>query len=234
MKRLTLIALIVFTIFGGAYGMTPAPDLIYECPKCGAEKHLQAFKSSNTFGGTQWSDSYQWYPMQPRLSYIQKCPACGSFFLLSDADRHQSDDTSAYTADIGRLKYKEMKEALSLLNDTTLTPNQIRMIRFEFLYRYNDAFRKNDYYANRDDPTRSEDDLNLYKENIKELIAMADKTNQNDILIIAELYREAGDFEHCISLLKDYKTDSDFMNRIAAQILEKAINNDDKVFMLVE
>lgn len=231
MKRLILIAVLVFTIIRTASGMLPGPPLLVECPKCGEEKKLMTLISGNTIGALQWSDTYQWAPMLPRLSPVQKCKGCGAYFLLSQAKEHRSTEDE-YSSDTGRLTFGEMKEALCLLDDESLTKEDKLNIRLEFLHRYNDAFREYEYEIREVDAKRSDEDVRLHKENLVEIIALLDATDNARIPVIAEMYREAGDFEECLSLLEAYTPDADFMNHIVGMIKAKAKEKDDKVFLI--
>lgn len=234
MKRLILIVLAIFAFSVASYGTLPGPPMLVECPKCGHEKSLMTLVSANTFGAKLWSDSYQWAPMHPRLSKVQKCPDCGAYFLLYKAkDRSSDNDDNSYSSDTGRLTYAEMKEALSLLDDETLTENDIDNIRFEFLCRYNDAFRNGEYSYKPDENTeRTEEDINLHKENLMALIALRDETDTAQIPFIAELYREAGEFDKCLSLLKAYTPESEFMESFIGNMRQKAEEKDSMVFLV--
>ena len=66
--------------------MIPGPALRKECPYCKEVKELMSLRSGNTFGGTHWSDTKRIYPMLPQNSDVQKCPSCGKFYFLSDAN----------------------------------------------------------------------------------------------------------------------------------------------------
>lgn len=236
MKKLILIAVLVFGTIKIANSTIPGPPLIVECPKCGGEKRLMSLISGNTFGAVQWSDLYQYAPMLPRLSPIQKCPNCNGYFLLSKAKEYYSDDYEGF-GDTGRLTFDEMKEALSLLEDKTLSKDEQFIIRYEFLHRYNDAFRPyvdeideghTDHYI----PNRNEEDARLNHANILALIDLLDETNKEDIILMAELYRESGEFEKCISLLDLYRPSSDYVNSIVREMREKAEEKDNRIFLI--
>ncbi len=232
------IFIIVLGIIQTAYSTIPGPPLIVECPKCGGEKRLLSLISGNTFGAMQWSDLYQYAPMLPRLSPVQKCPNCNGYFLLSQAKKCYEDDHKGH-GETGRLTFEEIKEALSLLEDESLSKEDQFSIRFEFLHRYNDAFRAyvEDFYEDDTEiqfPERDEADVRLHQTNLRALIVLMDETNEKEIPLIAELYREAGMFEKCISLLDLYKPNSDYMNNIIIKMKEKAEEKNDMLFLIYD
>lgn len=239
MKKICLIAVLALTMVQLAMGMIPGPPLLLECPKCGEEKRMMSIISGNTFGATQWSDMYREAPMLPTLSEVQKCPKCNSYFLLSQAkDRYDEAEDASFSADTGRLSYQEMKEALSLLKNDSLTLDDKINIRLEFLHRYNDAFRdiEENYEIYSDDMSleRNDADRKLNQENIIALIGLLNQDSTENTLLIAELYREAGYFESCIETLKKYHTYSDYERSFVKQLQRKALEQDDVVFVIEE
>ena len=61
--------------------MMPGNPQILTCPFCGKEKEIMSLVSGNTFGSELWSDNKQIAPMLPEISYVQKCPHCGKYFI---------------------------------------------------------------------------------------------------------------------------------------------------------
>lgn len=223
-----------------ANAMLPGPPLLLECPKCGHEKRMMSIMSGNTFGAVQWCDLYMDAPMLPRLSPVQKCPECNSYFLLSKAkDRYDESEDAPFSSDTGKLTYNEMKEAMSLLNNDSISKEDEITIRMELLHRYNDAFRLSLEEGDEDvidalSLKRDEADKKLHQENIRALIPLLDKNINDNVLLTAELYREAGDFENCLETLDKYRPDSEYADSIARQIFMKARQEDDQVFQIME
>lgn len=233
MKKLILLTVMVLSMVLSAKAMLPGPPLLVECPKCGHEKRLMSLTSGNTFGARQWSDSYREAPMLPRLSEVQKCPDCHGYFLLSHAQQHYDNSEDApFATDTGRLTYEEMKEALCLLDTDSLSSEDEINIRFEFLHRYNDAFRQDSYESVEENPTRNEADKKLHKENLKAFVRLFDENDKYYTPILAELYRESGDFDKCLKLLNNYKPESDYLKKFINTMRKKAKKKDDMVFLL--
>lgn len=63
--------------------MLPGNPQILTCPFCGSEKKIMSLMSGNTFGAKYWSDNQRIAPMLPDISFVQKCPNCGKYMLLS-------------------------------------------------------------------------------------------------------------------------------------------------------
>ncbi len=241
MKKILCIAIMLLAFIQTVNSMIPGPTLLLSCPKCGDEKAMMSIISGNTFGASQWSDMYQYAPMLPRLSPVQKCKKCGGYYLLSNAESRYAEDEEdlGYSFETGRLTYKEMKEALRLLEDSTLSKDAEMSIRLEFLHRYNDAFREfegENYEKSLEDGSfdHGEEDIKLHHANLRALIALLDENDSNDVLLIAELYREGANFEECMSLLDKYYPDSEFLNNIKKEMFDRAIKGDANVFLISE
>ena len=215
--------------------MLPGPTILVKCPQCGEDKELMSLLSGNTFRSKAWSDTYQHSPMLPRISPVQKCPHCNTYFMMPDEKpRYKEND---HSFDTGRLTFPEIKEALFLLEGQELDMRKEIALRLEFLYRFNDAFRKyektpRDEEENPKPMGRNETDWKLHRDNLLKLIDLYDKTDENLIPVIAEFYREAGIFEETIKIAENYNSTSDFLNGVMDKIKEKALAKDNKVFEL--
>ena len=239
MIRRTTLIIIILIFTQTIYSMQPGPPILVKCPQCDEDKELMSLISGNTFNSIAWSDTYRYSPMLPRLSPVQKCPHCNSYFMMPDEKPRYKEDQSGFnhSFDTGRLKFSEIKEALFLLEGQGLNRQKEIALRLEFLYRFNDAFR--DYerrsWEEEDDPAqieRNETDWKLHRDNLLKLIELYDKTDDNMIPVIAEFYREGGMFEESLKIGEGFNSDSDLLNEVMDKIKEKAIAKDDKVFEL--
>lgn len=214
--------------------MIPGKPDIIKCPKCRWPKSLITCISRNTTGGQQWSDAYWWAPMAPIQSPIQKCEHCGHYFLLSRAKRpwlYSKKKLEQQTT--GRLSYEEMKEAFEFLLTQKLTPKEQLTVRFQYIYSYNDAFRNFNF---RDVITkdRSIVDHELHRKNLLSTITLLDRGKINDTYLIAEFFREAGEFNNCIKILEGFKTIKPYLKKISDIVVQKALSYDNMVFELPE
>ena len=88
-------------------------SLVLTCPFCGTKKDVMSLMSGNTFGARLWSDKKQDAPMCPEVSWVQKCPHCGKYYILSRKEFVSSKTTMS--SDLGELSLQEAKEALAQL-----------------------------------------------------------------------------------------------------------------------
>ena len=150
--------------------------------------------------------------------------------------RYADEDNSQYSFDTGTLTFPEIKEAFLRLEDAGLNKNNELTLRLEFLFRYNDAFRNYSSYQYSGNPfegdrERNETDVKLHKENIKRLISLMGNEEDNEI-VVAELYREAGMFSECLMALENCPAKDDFIIELISRIREQALASDSTVFQL--
>lgn len=212
-------------IFQTLSAMKPGPALIVECPSCGAEKSLMTLISGNSFGSLLWSDGYHFAPMAPTLSPVQKCMDCKSYFMLISAPYRYSEQQSDYSLETGLLSYNEIKEAFIELLKTDLSPDEELQLRLEFLYRFNDAFRDSENISLplelTMDKERENEDYTLFQINLKKLISIIEEQSPPSLLL-AELYREMGDFDQAISVLRDFVAIGKVENIMKSLLLHNA------------
>ena len=181
--------------------------------------------SGNTFGAELWSDNKQIAPMFPEISFVQKCPHCGKYYITERQEAKFSTDS--YTFEKGILTYPEMKEAFVQLSEEGFANDKEEThVRMMLHHAYN-----NYYYRTDDYKEINADDKKLFHENGTWLIdnAITDKVMK------AEFYREIGEFEaaHDILKLKAIKMVNDeFLKRIIQQVKERLQNNDCRVFKI--
>lgn len=200
--------------------MNPGYAQILTCPHCGTKKEVLSLISGNTFGQTLWSDNKTIAPMLPKVSFVQKCPHCGKYYLLS---RQETEYGKTYSFELGELNYEETKEAWNMLKGTEhLTENEKLEILFMQVWTFNDSYtRKNDTTA----PTDEQD----YFKGIIELLIKLDNV---DDLLKAELLREIGHFEEALELLNNYSAENDFLEGLKNRFIEHALASDTRPFII--
>ena len=131
---------------------------ILTCPFCGKEKEIMSLVSGNTFGSELWSDNKQIAPMLPEISYVQKCPHCGKYFIKGrQAVKYAKD---GYCFEKGLLTFPETKEAFAqLAKEGFIDEKEEINVRMMLHHAYNDY-----YYRNID----KKDILNILLKNIKQ------------------------------------------------------------------
>ena len=211
--------------------MIPGPTNILGCPFCGGTKEVMSLVSGNTCGGTVWSDTRRHYPMLPEVSPIQKCPHCGKYYFIEQANhRLAKDDESGFRSfgELGTLNYNELKEAKAQMSHLTLTDMQRWVINHQLFMAYNDEFRRNSV-ATCKQPEKEDEDV--FEVTVRELLEGIDTSADYD-LFHAELLRETGRFDEAREILLKHSSAED---RWVVEAMLKHIERRDALpFLLIE
>ncbi len=176
--------------------------------------------SGNTIGQTLWSDNKTIAPMLPKVSFVQKCPHCGKYYLLS---RQETEYGKTYSFELGELNYEEIKEAWSMLKETEdLTENEKLNILIMQVWAFNDSYT-------RENETTAPKDEQAYIKGIIELLLKLDNV---DDLLKAEFLRETGRFEEALELLKNYPAGNDFLEELKSRFKKHALASDTRPFII--
>jgi hypothetical protein len=200
--------------------MMPGNPRILVCPFCGKEKEIMSLISGNTFGAELWSDNKQIAPMLPEISYVQKCPHCGKYYITGRQEVKYAKD--GYSFEKGLLTYPEMKEAFTQLSEEGFLDEKEEInVRMMLHHAYNDY-----YYRTDEKKVISEEDKTLFHENglwlINNLIT--------DSVMKAEFYREIGEIDTAKSILDSITVEDEFLKRIVTGIKERLEVNNCQVF----
>lgn len=200
----------------------PGKPRILVCPFCGKEKEIMSLISGNTFGAELWSDNKQIAPMLPEISYVQKCPHCGKYYITGRQEVMYAKD--GYSFEKGLLTYPEMKEAfVQLSEDGFVNKKEETKVRMMLHHAYNDY-----YYRNDDNKEINAIDKTLFYDNTIWLI----NNLITDSVLKAEFYREIGEFEIAHDILESVKVEDEFLKRVVSLIQERLDNNDCRVFKI--
>ena len=202
--------------------MMPGNPQILICPFCGTEKQIMSLISGNTFGAELWSDNKQIAPMLPEISYVQKCPHCGKYYITERQEVKYAKD--GYSFEKGLLTYPEMKEAFTQLSEEGFfNENEEINVRMMLHHAYNDY-----YYRTEEKKVVSEEDKTLFHKNglwlINNLIT--------DSVMKAEFYREIGEIDTARSILDSITVEDEFLKRIVTAIKDRLEVNNCQVFKL--
>jgi hypothetical protein len=200
--------------------MNPGPAQILTCPHCGAKKEVLSLLSGNTFGQQVWSDNKSIAPMLPKVSFVQKCPSCNGYYLMS---RQKPKTGSNYSFEQGELSYFELKEAWrSLQESVSLTDDEKLSILIMQVWAFNDEYSRTEVK-----PIPPEEQSYIISI-IDTLLAQ----NEMDDLIKAELLRESGRFEESVALLNNYITDDEFLKKIIGKLREEIFALSTRPFLI--
>ena len=202
--------------------MIPGNPRILICPFCGKEKEIMSLVSGNTFGSELWSDNKQIAPMLPEISYVQKCPHCGKYYIMERQELKYAK--GGHSFDQGLLTFPEMKEAFNQLSrDGFLNEKEEINVRMMLHHAYNDY-----YYRTEEKRVISEEDKALFHENglwlINNLI--------EDSVVKAEFYREIGEMDTARDILDSVTVEDEFLKSIATAIRDRVEVNDCEVFKI--
>ena len=197
--------------------------IVVTCPFCGAEKELLSLRSGNTFRATVWSDAKQLTPMLPTVSCVQKCLNCGKYFLWYKVKRKRGLCESFET---GNLSYHEWKRAyLQFKKDSSLAIEDKRLVYMGLIQAFNDQYYRGPsplYYMEETIP--EPEGCKFFVDVVKELINFNTWSSPREVLLKAELYREACLFDECEKTLASIdifgslgKLDRVFFNNIESR-----------------
>jgi hypothetical protein len=238
--------------------MIPGPDLIYKCPHCGNFLKNSSLLSGNTFCALLYSDGKQVARMLPEFPNLTKCKKCDSIFWLSEIeeigecewsgeDNIPQDWKNAPFAEFLSINdlfraltensikkrktlIRQIAEFLSI-NDLfrALTKNSIKkretLIRQMIWQKFNDRVR-----VGKDTLFVEQNEKDLWESNCNALINLLNINNNNQKIMIAELYRNIGQFEKCLKIINELPDDFDWLKE---QFKAECESRNQLVFLLV-
>lgn len=209
--------------------MILGPDLFYKCPVCGANLHSYSLRSGNTFGAEVYSDGKMFAPMLPEYPNITKCGGCGTILMLSRLESFSEETLSYPQEEIAKISLWEKWKSLISGTRREAKPSpryyECEHLSMDDLYRAIDVFPETELYIRlmiwrgyNDRVTGrtfvyspSEDlranynplDSKEYKSNCLALLNLLNKDNREERMLLAELYRNLGNFKECMALIPE-------------------------------
>jgi len=170
--------------------------------------------SGNTFGGIFWSDGCSLSPMLPDIPLFTKCSSCNLIFNLKNCAQTESTDEDVFDLpNVAQLDITGLEEAIS--QKVYETEREEIHLRIRLWWAMNKRPFKTGEYEHH------EVDQN-YLNNAKALLGLLCYENEDELLIIAELYRNLGMFAECRKVLSGI-TDKRYENRTTQ--IEKACSS---------
>jgi hypothetical protein len=193
MKTKTTVAMIMFIGFvlcSTVVAYMPAL-IVRECPHCKVHVVQEDTVSGNTIGAKFYTDGKREAKMLPDHPWLAKCPACQRLFWI---DESVEVDTG-FDAAKGKQQVlaPSEKELLGFLTGLELPRDKELYVRVSAWRRANDTWRLNPNAT----PAFSKDQV----QNLKALSDMLDEKEPNQRILKAEIARELGEFDECLSLL---------------------------------
>ena len=203
--------------------MIPGPILYYKCPKCRELTGKETIVSGNTLGAVLFSDMKQFAIMLPEFPQITKCIKCRTIFWLDGKNevRNRRHKPCFFASFLTADGYNE-----SINNRVYRNEEELKFLRVRLWWSYNDRIRKHnrpfyssnsitDIFMRDDDQIRNhgeifstEEDRIIYEDNCVELIGLLDKENISERIMIAELFRNLGNFDECKKIIDSLDEDS--------------------------
>lgn len=186
--------------------------IVRECPHCRAHVVEEATLSGNTIGATFWTDGRREAKMLPDHPALVKCPACSGLFWVEEA----AEVDSGFDAAKGKPQVMAPNghELLSYLAGQTLPKDKEAYLRIHAWWTANDAWRR----VPNSKPAFSKDQV----KNLDALSALLDESEPGERVLKAEIARELGRFDECLSLLsyqfgENYDLAVDFIKSLAQE-----------------
>lgn len=181
--------------------MLPGPNLIYKCPNCDNILQNQSLLSGNTFDGRIYSDGKRIYPMLPEFPDLTKCKKCEHIFWLS-----KTMEIGSYNwDDENNLPWQNADKAEFLSIDEyfmALALSEAHDRSEEFYLRQRICWAFNDRIRNGNDLYNSEEEKTRWESNIAAFIKFLDPEDVNQLILIAELNRNLGNFDICLTIIE--------------------------------
>lgn len=199
--------------------MLPGNSLLVKCPHCKGVKELMTLVSGNTFGGRQWWDLKTEYPMLPHVSWVQRCPHCGNYYMYLTAKSREGD---GYSGERGELTYEQMRQAWAQLKDVTKKQHKNNLM-LEYVWAYNDEFQRGGWA----DVCPTPEELEEFRAVVRELVSVFPVESP---MVHAEFLREAGLFQEAMEIVeKEEDKAQGIYKTLAGIIREKCAQNDTSV-----
>jgi len=194
-------------------------SLYYQCTKCENILSTESLTSGNTFNSQLYSDGKLKAPMMPKFPAISKCTKCDTIFWLDESSRINTDEDLASE----KAKFLTIDENVRALK---LSENQTKAhetyLRINIWQLFNDRIRDNLPIFNLGE------EKTIWENNIIRLAKIIDKENDNNKIMIAEIYRNIGKFKKSEEILEKI-SDTNF-SRIIEQFKQEINKGNKYVF----
>ncbi|MFC2110873.1 hypothetical protein ACFLQ5_00320 [Bacteroidota bacterium] len=185
--------------------MLPGPEIIYQCPNCENLLSIGSLVTANTFGAKLYSDGKRIAPMFPDSPEITKCPICEGIFWLTKlkeiGERELWDEESEWK-DVRNAEFLTLYEYQSALENKIYETKEDEVyLRQRLWWAFNDRVR------NKKPQFISDSEEKSWLDNVNKLIDLLDIELLEQKIMIAELYRNLGDFNKCMEVINTIKND---------------------------
>ncbi|MDD3875584.1 MAG: hypothetical protein PHT69_03130 [Bacteroidales bacterium] len=209
--------------------MLPGPNYIYKCPKCNTLHQQMSLMSGNTFGAMIYSDGNMFAPMMPDIPKITLCTECRQIFWLDEQNlvgtydfNDPINEAFEQAASVSHLYLEDLIYVIE--NSLYRNEDEEFYIRQRLWWVFNQKLLKDSELLG------NQHMKSLYQNNCVRLIELFKGEYDNERVFIAELYRNLGQFDRCMDILKSLQ-DEEYKERKQA-LLKKCKEKDNKVFLV--
>jgi DNA-directed RNA polymerase subunit RPC12/RpoP len=177
--------------------MLPGDNIIYKCPNCGKKVYNPSLISGNNLGAELYSDGKQIAPMLPEFPTVTQCPDCGTLFRLTEPNQiGVSEPWEEIDDDIAEAKQLSIKGNLKAIEQEFFDDNTGEVeFRINIWHLFNDRVRKGKPLF------KNDADKKVWEDNLHKLLDLLDRDVTNEMIMAAEVYRNLGKFDECMSLI---------------------------------
>ncbi|MEI6425043.1 MAG: hypothetical protein WCP55_22725 [Lentisphaerota bacterium] len=193
----TIFLTLLITLFPDrtALAFNQGPDIIRECAKCNAMLTQHTTMSGNTFGARIWTDGKMVAPMLPFRPRLVKCPKCKNLIWINEAkeidEQYLSDKKCSNTVE------PSLPSEIDFLT----------MLSAEKLDKDKEIYARRQTWMAANDTVREKDGATIkfseqQQKNLLTLANLMDEENPDQRIAKAEIFRELGRFDECLTLLE--------------------------------
>jgi len=179
--------------------MLPGTGFICRCSFCGNCLKRESINSGNTFGDILYSDGKRISSMLPGFPNLTKCRKCNNIFWIRKWNKvgeyeffRSKEEVLIEWKNADIAEFLDIKDLFRALEAEENIYNEI-CIRKLIWWTFNDRVREDT-----EELFLEESEKALWRRNCKSLLNLLYDYIPSDQLMIAELYRNLGEFEDCI------------------------------------
>ena len=169
--------------------MLPGPTKIRKCSECSNLIEQPALMSGNTFGARFWTDGKMNAPMLPDEPRLVKCPYCSALIWIKEMEEIAEVMPWEETEISIRAKpsiVTKFRAIVSLLKTVEHTQEKEKYLRIRAWWAGNDKRRT---------ATVKKEMSKGEQQNLESLVELLNAADEQECLMMAEIYRELGKFE---------------------------------------
>jgi len=213
----------------------PGPTLIKKCSKCQKLIEEETMMSGNTCGAVFWTDGEYYAPMLPDSPELVKCPNCKALLWLEELEVVVGEEKGYHSGfgpfwiegidltTVRPYKMPNMKDYFRLLKMKIDNDERETYLRLRAWHAGNDRRRESEHGPGKFKKKKDLSPLPFSDaeiKNMKDLTCILDEQDDEERMLKAELVRELGFFNRCISCLakplaEDYSLSASLIKGLA-------------------